>query len=217
MIKLSDNNIIKLIWVVSATIGCLLIYFVCLPLYQHLISSGGRISGVRILILFVFTIFSLVIIPLISYAITLFFIDCLKLSQQALFRNKITGFFILISILSMILSPIFSSRKMSYTDCFFQIYHHSIFLLFFPLTVILLSRFVLHKINKYPVLLGMASMTTFYILGIMHLIKMEIPGEGGYGWLFYVLFIGIAVCLVSIVVNLLERKKLKAISGSAIK
>jgi hypothetical protein len=214
MNKLSDKNIKKLIWGLSTVICCLLIYFVCLPFYQDLSSSDGSITGVKILILLVFTIFLLLIILLVSYVTALFLIDCLRLSQQTLIKNKITGMLTTMIVLIVIISPMVTLKKVPDINELFQAF---IFWLIIPITVILLSRFVLQKTRRYPILFGLASLIAFNIFIIIYSFETGMGRGEGEGVAIFILFESIAVGLVSIVVNLIEKKKINEISGRAIK
>ena len=213
MNKLSDKKIKKLIWGISAVICCLLIYFVCLPFYQHLIHSGGKIEGARLLFIIIFTIFLVSNVFLFSYVVALFLIDCSRVSQQTLIGNKITGLLTSISVLIITISPIISLKKMPFINDLYQAF---IFYILFPLTSILLYRFVLQNIKKNTIFVGLASLSSFYDLNTMYASRVEMGGDG-MAWGLFILFGSIVVGLVSIVVTLIEEKKSKAISGRAIK
>jgi hypothetical protein len=211
MNNLSDKKIKKLIWGLSTVICCLLIYFVCLPFYQDL--SYFTRSFILTLIAIVFTVSLFFVVLLISYVTSLFLIDCFKLSQFILIKNKITGFLTTISILILIISPMISLEKLPNIN---ELYEAFMLYLIFPITIILLSRFVLHKIKKHPILLGLESLIAFGNLSIIYSSKAEIGKDGPTAGLL-ILFESIAVGLVSIVVNLIEKKKINEISGRTIK
>lgn len=217
MMQLSDRKIKRLVWWLTAVICCLLLYFVCLPIYRILIDSNRATEGVGLAIALISSISFFYIMFFFPYVLSLFLIDCLRLSQRPLIESKTTGFFVMASVLAMIISPVFSSEKMSYADTFFQIYHKFVLFLLFPVAIILLSRFWLQKIKNYPLLLGFASLIIFNILAFFYLIRIEMKGEAVYVWEFFNLIASLIVCSISIIVNLIENNKMNVNSGRASK
>jgi hypothetical protein len=109
------------------------------------------------------------------------------------------------SVLIIVVSPMVRLEKLPIINELHQVF---ILYLIFPMTSILLYRFVLQNIKKYTIFIGLASLSAFYNLNIMHASRVEMGGDG-YAWGLFYLFGSIAVGLVSIVVNLIEENKMK--------
>jgi len=212
--KLNENKVNILIWGTSAVICCLLIYFVCLPFYQYLSFSGGSFLGLKVFFLIIYTISLFFIVLLISYVTALFIIDCLRINQKTLMSNKITGMLTTMIVFIVSFSPMISLKKLPILNELFQLF---IFWVIITMTIILLSRFVLQKIGKHPILLGIASMIAFNIFMVIYSFKTDWGRGAGGGLDIFILLLSIAVGLISTVVNLIEKKKLKSFAGRSSK